>query len=389
VMEYAACGDLYSHIVSAPNGKLSEKEAREIFLQASEGIQYLHRSGYIHRDIKPENILLGKGNHVYIADLGFGTVWEKNKITNTPCGSLYYASPEIVRHDGVYVGPEVDVWSLGCVLYVMAAGRLPFHGNSADSTRKLIIRGEFDVPYHFSADLKQLLYGMLDTDPAERIDMDKVTRQSWVVVTKPGPKRALTRRRSIGSSFASFMGALSFGSKSKDDMAESANTTDEKESETGKDKDKEKEKHEKPKKEKKRRLRHGRRNSDAPPPMDLFEDKPFSTKGSKNAEETKEAEPKKTEKKRGSKRNSLNMGKLPAIFEEGESGGVSEKEEPLDPHETKAREKDSDAGEKKKRRGSKKMTSSYQAGDAAWGLPVISEEGSTDKVLGDGRKISS
>ena len=39
------------------------------------------------------NILLGKKNHVYIADLGYGTVWEKNKITNTPCGSLYYASP--------------------------------------------------------------------------------------------------------------------------------------------------------------------------------------------------------------------------------------------------------------------------------------------------------
>jgi len=236
-MEYAACGDLYTHIISSPNGKLPEKEAKEIFVQVAEGIHHLHRCGFIHRDIKPENILLGKKNHVYVADLGYGTVWEKNKITNTPCGSLYYASPEIVRHDGVYVGPEVDVWSLGCVLYVMTTGRLPFHGSSSDSTRRLIIKGEYTVPYHISPELKQLLVGMINIDASKRLTMDDVMAHPWlasVIATTP-TKRSMTRRRSLGSSFATFMGGFSFGSKSKEMLSEV-------EEEKIKDKDEKKEK---------------------------------------------------------------------------------------------------------------------------------------------------
>ena len=80
---------------------------------------------------------------MYIADLGYGTIWEKDTFSTTSCGSLYYASPgmsylsnslltysplEIVSPNGMYIGPEVDIWSMGCVLYVITTGRLPFLG---------------------------------------------------------------------------------------------------------------------------------------------------------------------------------------------------------------------------------------------------------------------
>lgn len=411
VMEYAACGDLYTHIVSAPNGKLAEKDAREIFIQAAEGIQYLHRCGFIHRDIKPENILLGKKNHVYIADLGYGTVWEKNKITNTPCGSLYYASPEIVRHDGVYVGPEVDVWSLGCVLYVMTTGRLPFHGSSSDSTRKLIIKGEFTVPYHISPELKHLICGMINIDPTKRFSMDTVMAHAWVLAGKgkSAPKRSLARRRSFGSSFATFVGGFSFGSKSKEILTENNEEpkqakTKEGSKDNNKEKEKEKEKEEKKKKEKEHKPKtRGRSNSAAT--ATIFEDavpsyspqkkspkksssKDLSEKGEEEHKkhkenDSKEKEKEKVKEKKGSgkkkRRNSFNFGKLTAILEEGVM--VEEKEEPEEPGGSKGSkrspgresgdEKEKDT-KKKKKALTKKMTSSW--GGEVWGLPAIVEE---------------
>jgi len=414
VMEYAACGDLYTHIVSSPNGKLTEKDARDIFIQAAEGIQYLHRCGFIHRDIKPENILLGKKNHVYIADLGYGTVWEKNKITNTPCGSLYYASPEIVRHDGVYVGPEVDVWSLGCVLYVMTTGRLPFHGSSSDSTRKLIIKGEFTVPYHISPELKHLICQMLNTNASGRCTMDDVLAHPWVKAGRTEPaKRTLTRRRSFGASFATFVGGFSFGSKSKEAVNESE------EDKEGEGKEEKKEKEEKKKEKKKEKpKRRGRSNSDAPPVVDLDNwvpkkrdsssknaEKPESS--SKNSEAPAQESPspkkKKSEKseedlktKKKKRRNSFNFGKLTAIMEESFGGGttVEESQEPAEPS-NKARRSPRDEEEsdsKKKKKGSKKMNNSW-GGEGAWGLPSILEEegGKEEKVLSpskDGRKTT-
>lgn len=79
----------------------------------------------IHRDIKLENLLLGTNKQLKIIDFGLCSEWAPGKLLRVHCGSPSYAAPEIVGRKS-YLGPPVDVWSLGVVLFAMACGYLPF-----------------------------------------------------------------------------------------------------------------------------------------------------------------------------------------------------------------------------------------------------------------------
>lgn len=188
IMEYASRGDLHNHLSQQPNWRLEEDQARTIFKQIAKGVRHLHRCGFVHRDIKLENILLdGDRPRALVADLGYGTLWRTDQVTNTPCGSLYFAAPEIVSAEA-YIGPEIDVWSLGVVLYAMCSGCLPFLHHNERKTAKLIRAGEYHEFDFWSKHLRGLIAGMLRVDQAKRMTMNEVLTNKW---TKP-------RRRSGG-----------------------------------------------------------------------------------------------------------------------------------------------------------------------------------------------
>jgi len=178
IMEYASHGDLFEYIVTQENQRLTEKLARPIFFQIALGVQYLHSQGFIHRDLKPENILMTDEGRVFIADLGFGTSWHPKKVSRTQCGSLMYASPEIVGNKE-YVGPEVDVWSLGVLLYAMTTGRHPFHGND-ENVRRTILEGSFKAQPYFSPELVDLLQNTLKVDRKQRFSVDQIVEHPWM-----------------------------------------------------------------------------------------------------------------------------------------------------------------------------------------------------------------
>lgn len=103
---------------------LPKVHVKKIFVQLCTILQRAHSRGIIHRDIKPENILIDQDNTVYIIDWGLGFEPAKTALRKS-CGSPNYASPEAVR--GVkYNGPELDVWSVGCVLYTALTKRMAF-----------------------------------------------------------------------------------------------------------------------------------------------------------------------------------------------------------------------------------------------------------------------
>ncbi|CAM6005350.1 unnamed protein product [Sphagnum balticum] len=121
-------------------------------IQMLHGLKTLHRMNIFHRDIKSANILLTKNNKaIKLGDLNVSKI-SKSGLASTQTGTPYYASPE-VWSDMPYNG-KCDIWSLGCVLYEMAAFRPPFMAKDISSLKKKITAGQFErIPSSYSEDL--------------------------------------------------------------------------------------------------------------------------------------------------------------------------------------------------------------------------------------------
>ena len=126
--------DLFDHIQRRNGGNgLPETEARHIFYQVCSAIHYCHSLRIVHRDLKPENILIIADSSagfdapkVKICDFGFSNQWARDSILlRTSCGSLAYSAPEILLGNR-YNAPMIDIWALGCILYILVYGTNPF-----------------------------------------------------------------------------------------------------------------------------------------------------------------------------------------------------------------------------------------------------------------------
>ena len=147
VMEYLSGGEIFDFLVA--HGRMKEKDARRHFRQIIGAVAYCHGLHIIHRDLKAENLLLDENMNVKIADFGFSNQFSPGQKLNTWCGSPPYAAPELFQGKE-YSGPEVDIWSLGVVLYVFVCGSLPFDGSNLAKLRARVIAGKFQIPFYMS-----------------------------------------------------------------------------------------------------------------------------------------------------------------------------------------------------------------------------------------------
>ncbi|KAF1385203.1 hypothetical protein PFLUV_G00105290 [Perca fluviatilis] len=110
VLELVTGGELFD----------SERDAAHVIKQILEAVAYLHDNGVVHRDLKPENLLyadLSLDAPLKIADFGLSKIIDDQVTMKTVCGTPGYCAPEILR--GNAYGPEVDMWSVGVILYIL------------------------------------------------------------------------------------------------------------------------------------------------------------------------------------------------------------------------------------------------------------------------------
>ncbi|XP_062341835.1 serine/threonine-protein kinase MARK2 isoform X2 [Osmerus eperlanus] len=179
IMEYASGGEVFDYLVA--HGRMKEKEARAKFRQIVSAVQYCHQKCIVHRDLKAENLLLDADMNIKIADFGFSNEFTLGNKLDTFCGSPPYAAPELFQGKK-YDGPEVDVWSLGVILYTLVSGSLPFDGQNLKELRERVLRGKYRIPFYMSTDCENLLKKFLILNPTKRGSLEQIMKDRWMNV---------------------------------------------------------------------------------------------------------------------------------------------------------------------------------------------------------------
>jgi hypothetical protein len=131
-LEYISGGSVGSCI--RKHGKFEESVVSSLTRQTLLGLSYLHREGILHRDLKADNILLDLDGTCKISDFGISKKTDNiygNDVTNSMQGSVFWMAPEVIRSQGQGYSAKVDIWSLGCVVLEMFAGKRPWSKEEA------------------------------------------------------------------------------------------------------------------------------------------------------------------------------------------------------------------------------------------------------------------
>jgi serine/threonine-protein kinase ULK4 len=150
------------------------------------GLQNLHKNGILHCNLKPSNILVDEYGNIKLCDfkkalktnLISQTDIRRNKSAMTPC----YTAPELFSEDGMY-NFKTDLWALGCIMYEMAVGNVPFYDESVGKLMQKIVNDEIDFNKkelrNFSDNFVDILRRLLEKDTSLRITWNEIERHSF------------------------------------------------------------------------------------------------------------------------------------------------------------------------------------------------------------------
>ncbi|XP_044255387.1 testis-specific serine/threonine-protein kinase 1-like [Tribolium madens] len=183
-MRYAENGDLLEFILK--KGSISEAQSRVWLRQLALAVQYLHDMEIAHRDLKCENALITSNYNLKVSDFGFARyvtdAYGKKLTSDTYCGSLSYAAPEILK--GSPYHPKIaDIWSLGVVLYIMLNKAMPFD----DTNIKRLHEQQMNRQWKFrskvvdviSSEVKRLMSHLLEPDTSKRWKIEQILASDW------------------------------------------------------------------------------------------------------------------------------------------------------------------------------------------------------------------
>merc|ERR1719453_1128729 len=170
VMDYADGGDLHERISRTRKAMktFSEDKIVRWFTEATLALKYMHDKHILHRDLKSQNLFLTSQDRLRIGDFGISKVLESTAaFARTTIGTPYYLSPEICMEKPYSYAS--DIWALGCILYELAALRVPFDASSLQSLVQKITRGPTpSLPSAYSSELRQLCADLLHREQQQR-----------------------------------------------------------------------------------------------------------------------------------------------------------------------------------------------------------------------------
>jgi len=190
VMEYIQGGDLTKYVRSYYGGKsnktLPEKRLAELMKQLASGLDYLHNYGIIHRDLKPDNIMMTEksvNGEIKIMDFGLSKMMHYDEKVADGFGTLSFVAPEVLIRKP-YNG-QVDVWSLGVIIYYLLSGELPFDdpSDNEEIIAKKVVYADVEFPSKIwekvSNEVKDIIRQCFVKDPAKRITTKKFLQHPW------------------------------------------------------------------------------------------------------------------------------------------------------------------------------------------------------------------
>ncbi|KAE9594061.1 hypothetical protein Lal_00012384 [Lupinus albus] len=193
VMELCAGGELFDRIIA--KGHYTERAAASLLRTIVQILHTFHSMGIIHRDLKPENFLLLSKDEtapLKATDFGLSVFYKQGEMFKDIVGSAYYIAPEVLKRR---YGPEVDIWSVGVMLYILLCGVPPFWADSEHGIFNAILRGHIDFtsdPWpSISEPARDLVSKMLNSDPKQRLTAYQVLNHPWIKEDGEAPDKPL------------------------------------------------------------------------------------------------------------------------------------------------------------------------------------------------------
>jgi len=183
LLEYVAGGLLFD--LCQTMGGMGEDYGRFFLNQMCEVVGYMQGKGVVHRDLKLENILVDDQMNLKVADFGFATYKKINKLQSYR-GTMTYMAPEI-KEGKVYDGKQIDMFSIGVILFIIIQGIFPFKEAKKDEYfYNLIINGKLDTYWskvggeNLSPEFKDLILKMFSYDGSKRPTVEELKSHPWM-----------------------------------------------------------------------------------------------------------------------------------------------------------------------------------------------------------------
>ena len=202
-MEYCPSGDLSHCLWPNKGANYFEKIIKTVSVQLLLGLKTLHQNGIIHCNLKPSNIIIDEFGNVKICDfkkaLNTNTMTmqeiKKNKTAMTPC----YTAPELFNENGVYTF-KTDLWALGCIMYEMAIGQVPFFEERVNKLIMKILKEEINFNKkqfnQYSMEFMDVLRKLLEKDPDKRPSWGEIENYPfWGLNYNNNPAPSARRRQ--------------------------------------------------------------------------------------------------------------------------------------------------------------------------------------------------